>query len=480
MRVSTRIAGGYAVLILLTIAVLSYQAWIIRQMNRINTEFADMNVGQVSVALTGLKLQSDQADVEEFAGKVIFTQDPDFLKEFRAYVNDMQADLKKLQNAASSERQHMIVDRLMQSLRDLQSLSVIPRVPHGNPPPKFKQLTLTMRMDEKELLESVKEAIQKGASRSSAAAARAAEISKFTAAAAVMLSVLVALPIVWSIVSRLREMAAATHLVAAGKFEHRLPVKGNDEFASLAKDFNTMSRRLGELDQLKKDFVSHVSHDLKGPLASTRETVNLLMAEIPGPLNEKQRRLLELCLKSSQRLSAMIGNLLDVSRMEAGMLDYKFELLDLLPLVRNIVAEFEGLAREKKMEIAVEANVPEIWVNGDPARIAQVIGNLVENAIKFSPAAARTLLRIEGRGNIALLSVWDRGPGVPEEFRERIFDRFLQVNPEKKSKRGEGVGLGLSICKTIVEAHGGAIWVEDNPEGGSVFYVKIRSSERRT
>ena len=294
-----------------------------------------------------------------------------------------------------------------------------------------------------------------------------------------MLSILVAFPIVWSIVTRLREVARATHVVAGGKFEHRIPVKGADEFAELARDFNTMSQRLGELDQLKKDFVSHVSHDLKGPLASTRETVNLLMAEIPGPLNEKQRRLLDLCLKSSQRLSAMIGNLLDVSRMEAGMLEYKFEFADLIPLGRNIAAEFEGLARERKIEIAVEAAVTEIWVQCDPVRMAQVIGNLIENAIKFSPAAARVVLRMETRDHSALLSIRDRGPGVPVEFRERIFERFLQVNPEKKTKSGQGVGLGLSICRTIIEAHSGAIWVEGNPEGGSVFFVKIRTSERR-
>jgi two-component system sensor histidine kinase GlrK len=269
-------------------------------------------------------------------------------------------------------------------------------------------------------------------------------------------------------------------VVAAGKFDHRLPSTGSDEFADLARDFNAMARQLGELDQMKKDFVSHVSHDLKGPLASTRETVHLLMEEIPGPLNDKQRRLLGLCLKSSERLSAMIGNLLDVSRMEAGMMDYTIEACDLVQLVLSSAAEFEGLAHEKKVDLAVEAAVSAIWAECDNGRITQVIANLLENAIKFSPQAGRVVLRVEASGAYALLSVSDRGAGVPKESREKIFDRFHQVNPGKKIT-GQGVGLGLAICRKIVEAHGGTIWVEDNPLGGSVFFVKLKTSkESRT
>ena len=479
MRVSTRIAAGYGVLIVLAVAVLVYQVLIIKEMNSINKELADLNVGQVGEALTGLELQSDQELVEDAAGKFILTQEPQYSGLLKGYVRDMEEDLAKLKAAGATDDELMTVDRLTQALQNLQARSLKPRLPGPEFPQWFKPSSEAMRKDEEQLLESVKDSIRTGAKKSEKTAQDAANISKIAGVATVVLSVLVAFPIVWSIVSRLGELAKATHVVAAGKFEHRLPVKGSDEFAALARDFNTMSRRLGELDQLKKDFVSHVSHDLKGPLASMRETVNMLMAEIPGPLNEKQRRLLGLCVKSSQRLSAMIGNLLDVSRMEAGMLDYKFEVLDLVPLVRNTAAEFEGLGREKNMEIAIEVGVQEIWVQCDPVRMAQVIGNLVENAIKFSPKAARAILRLETRGNSALLSVWDRGPGVPKEFRERIFEKFHQVNPEKKTRSGQGVGLGLSICRTIIEAHGGAIWVEDNPEGGSVFFVKIRSTERR-
>ncbi len=163
--------------------------------------------------------------------------------------------------------------------------------------------------------------------------------------------------------------------------------------------------------------------------------------------------------------------------MEAGMMDYKIESCDLVPLARNAASELEGLAREKKLELIVEPTVPEIHVDCDQGRITQVISNLIENAIKFSPVSSKALVRIEANGEYAILSVWDRGPGVPMLSRTKIFDRFHQVNPGKKIA-GQSVGLGLAICRTIVEAHGGSIWVESNPGGGSVFYMKIKSSER--
>jgi two-component system sensor histidine kinase GlrK len=335
----------------------------------------------------------------------------------------------------------------------------------------------TMQADTKAVVDATQATIQNAANRSAETAAHAVRVSSTAAAAALVLSILVSAPIIWSIASRLRELGRATRVVAAGQFDHRLPASGVDEFSELARDFNTMAHKLGELDQMKKDFVSHVSHDLKGPLASTRETVHLLLEEIPGPLNDKQRRLLNLCLKSSERLSAMIGKLLDVSRMEAGMMDYKFEPCNLVLLAYSAASEFEGLAREKKMDLVVVSAVSEIWVECDHSRIAQVIANLIENAIKFSPESGRADLKIEANGSYALLSVWDRGPGVPKESRTRIFDRFHQVNPGKKVA-GQGVGLGLAICRTIMEAHGGTIWVEENPGGGSVFYMKVKSSER--
>jgi len=163
--------------------------------------------------------------------------------------------------------------------------------------------------------------------------------------------------------------------------------------------------------------------------------------------------------------------------MEAGMLEYQFESCDLVALVEGAVSEFEGLAHEKKIELIVEPEAADIPVECDPLRLTQVLFNLLENAIKFSPESSRITVRIQVNGAYSSVAVVDRGPGIPIESRDKVFDRFYQVSPGRKLV-GQGVGLGLSICKIVVEAHGGSIWVDSNPEGGSIFQFKVRSSAK--
>src|SRR5206468_5675663 len=131
---------------------------------------------------------------------------------------------------------------------------------------------------------------------------------------------------------------------------------GRDEFAELARDFNAMAQRLSELDQMKKDFVSHVSHELKAPLASMRQVFLLLLQEIGGPLNDQQRRLLRLSSNSAERLTAMVGNLLDVSRMEAGTMEYVMQPHDIAALAQGVADEFEVQANERNIRLKIESN----------------------------------------------------------------------------------------------------------------------------
>src|SRR5262249_24345798 len=159
-----------------------------------------------------------------------------------------------------------------------------------------------------------------------AAVGKTAEQLSWTAGIfALALGIIVAWLIVRSINDPLSRLTQGTRAIAKGQFWHRLPARANDEFAELARDFNVMTARLGELDQMKKDFVSHVSHDLKAPLASIRQIMHLLLQQIPGTLNEQQKSLIQLSYNSAERLASMVGNLLDVSRMEAGTMEYQMK-----------------------------------------------------------------------------------------------------------------------------------------------------------
>jgi signal transduction histidine kinase len=237
---------------------------------------------------------------------------------------------------------------------------------------------------------------------------------------------------------------------------------------------------------MKKDFLAGISHDLKSPLASIRETLTVLLDEVPGPLVERQRRLLQLATQSGERLSAMISNLLDLAQLEARVTQYEFAPHDLAGLVRGIVAEMETRFRER--DVAAELESPEsLLVECDAERMAQVVQNLIDNALAVapggteirvalsSPAGYPTSMERSKTGgdvramNLVRLEVGDRGPGVPEELADRIFEKFQRG----EGGYSQGVGLGLTISREIVVAHDGRIWLEARPGGGSVFIVEI-------
>ena len=345
-----------------------------------------------------------------------------------------------------------------------------------------------------DIYEDPRQPIESRVEESSRAGKRAQRISWVAAAAALALSLLVSFWIIRSISGPLGYLTEGTRAVAEGKFFYQLDETGGDELAQLAGDFNRMTRRFSELDEMKKDFVSHVSHELKTPLASMEEAVRLLLDGIPGPLNEQQKRYLELNLQSSRRLSALIGNLLDMSRMEAGVMQYDIKRHDLGALIRTVLEEFEAPLLEKSLRLEVQLPDQPFAVACDGDRIIQVLANLLGNALKFSPRGGVLRVRLSHEADVpdhvppamrdqlsrgrdaagfALLSVANAGPGIPDAEKEKIFQKFYQVRPGSKTS-GQGAGLGLAIGRTIVEAHRGAIWVEDNPGGGSLFYVLFR------
>lgn len=253
-----------------------------------------------------------------------------------------------------------------------------------------------------------------------------------------------------------------------------------------------MRVKIVELDKMKKNFISHVSHELKAPLASMQETTHLLLEGIPGPLTDKQRRLLDLNLQSGKRLAQMVGNILDLSRLEAGIVEYDMQPSDIADLMHNVVLELSEQAREKMLRILTDIQREPLIVECDPNRMVQLFTNLVENAIRFSrkegligvhlrtinrlsdvPQTARARITSpKSYAGFALIGVSDSGPGIADAQKEIVFHMFHQVRQGKKS-HGERLGLGLAISRAVVEAHNGAIWVEDNPSGGAVFFVLL-------
>src|SRR5436190_18772364 len=174
-----------------------------------------------------------------------------------------------------------------------------------------------------------------------------------------------------------------------------------------------MAARLVEVDQIKKNIISHVSHELKAPLASMQETTHLILERIPGPLTDKQKRLLELNLQSGKRLAQMIGNILDLSRLEAGIVEYDMQSCDLADLIHNVVIELTSESREKSLRLLTDIQREPLLVQCDPNRMVQLFTNLLDNAIRFSNK--------DGYVGVEVRSL-DQYPTMPEAARARMAD----------------------------------------------------------
>lgn len=220
------------------------------------------------------------------------------------------------------------------------------------------------------------------------------------------------------------------------------------------------------LDQMKSQLLSTVSHELRTPLASIKGFATTLLRQDVHWDEATQREFLQIIEEESNRLEELIDNLLDMSQIEAGALRIQKEPIQLRRIVREAVDAARRRTETHWFVMDLPAELPRVW--GDARRIRQVLNNLLENAVKYSLQGGQITITCELVNEHVVISVADQGSGIPAEYRERIFERFFQVDGAATRQSG-GSGLGLAIAKGIIQAHGGQIWVESEPGQGSVF-----------
>ena len=266
---------------------------------------------------------------------------------------------------------------------------------------------------------------------------------------------LIAIIITRSIKKPLDLMKAKTMDISQGNFKGDLNITSPPEMVELAKDINTMCRKLQEVNDVKADFFSHMSHELRTPLTSIKEGTMMLLDGVAGGLNEKQQRILSIVINESGRLIGQVNSLLDLSKMEAGMLEYQFMPIDLSGLVKESLNSLAPLAEAKS--ITIDNNISTLRpVKGDQERMLQVFRNIIGNAIKFNYENGAVKLEAQVRGDVIEVSVHDTGLGIPKEELEKIFQKFQQGTAATAQKI-KGTGLGLAAVKQIILAHGGNV-----------------------
>jgi signal transduction histidine kinase len=278
-----------------------------------------------------------------------------------------------------------------------------------------------------------------------------------------------------------RAVAGAAEQLAEGDFSTRLKAGGPGEVGALTESFNRMAeqlerheaelaeqnRKLRESERLKSELVSIVSHELRTPLASVLGFTSLLLTRDVEP--EDQRRYLEIIDAQGRRLSSLLNDFLDVERLEEGQLELARELIDIKTVVGEQARLFAGQSAKHKLDVVLPPRP--LPVRGDPNRLAQVVANLLSNAIKYSPEGGTVEVKGEQDNGIVRVSVRDEGLGIPEELQQRVFAKFFRGNAGASGIQGSG--LGLTIARSVVEAHGGQISFKSASGKGSVFWLEL-------
>jgi len=221
-------------------------------------------------------------------------------------------------------------------------------------------------------------------------------------------------------------------------------------------------------DQLKSKFVATVSHELKNPLATIRLNIFNMLKGIAGDITIEQEKILSMCRNVVDRMSRLIANLLDLHKIEAGMVSGKRELCNFSQILDEQVKEFDLMFHKKSIKLDKEIANDELFLWGDKDKINQVLNNLIGNAAKYTPEGGSVSLKAFLDSNLLRLECMNSGPGIPADRLTKIFDKFERVNTSK-----EGSGLGLAITKDIIEFHRGKVWAEDWAGKGSKFIVLL-------
>lgn len=276
-----------------------------------------------------------------------------------------------------------------------------------------------------------------------------------------------------SIIIPLRQLTHGLRTISRGDFNHQITVSSKDEFYDLAMAFNEMNRELQEEESLRADFIATLSHEIKTPLASVQESVNMMAEEVLGPVNEKQRKFLSIAGSEIGRINEMLNLLLHVSKLEAGSSSVLGQRVYVADVIESSTASLQAMASLKEItfDVTIDKNLQQ--VTGVRDEIQQVLMNIIGNGIKFSPA--HSVLRItvlkDEKSGYAQFCIQDEGPGIADDELSMIFHKYYRSKVVREHT--DGVGLGLYISRRLIQNMGGNISVHNNTDKGATFVFTL-------
>ena len=471
MTIFKRFVISYLVIILLIIFLGVYTALRLNQLNQIINYM-------ISVDSATIKLTEELSDAiltqVGFEEKYLISKDKDFYQRFWEIRDYISKNIRKLRYIADTTKKRKLVkeikkvydsylflfkDALYDSNKEeyqLRKQKIISEISQ-----KLKEIANIARLDRDKKMQMASDI-----------SLQVIKVTTITAAIGLIMVILISFFNTRNINRPILLLKEKTKEVARGKFGSPLNISSPPEIKELTNSFNTMCERLKELDEMKKDFISHLSHELRTPLTAIKEASNMLLEGVFKDVPEKQYELFSIIKEECERLINSVNRILDLSRMEAGMMTYNFKMASIIPIIQKSVTKLIPLAQKKKIDIELNLSDKISLTKIDEEKIAQVIENLLDNALKFTLEGGKVIITaMENEKGMIEVSVADTGCGIPKDDLEKVFDKFKRIESGWVAVRG--TGLGLSIAKHIITAHGGQIWVKSEPGKGSVFYFTL-------
>jgi signal transduction histidine kinase len=477
MRLSSKIFLASALVIVVLAGVSALSLGAVGGLVSVNREITTRTIPALSLAASAREAIQPLVRLEANA---LVLGDRRYAMAWADLAEQIAEDLERLTEYALSEREALHRREASAAFGEYRRIVAEEQalLQRGDRAGALRLTDTAARVLSEQVLESLSALMAATRERVLAAQAEAARLETRTwTAALIALGAAVGLALLGTaIVSRrmthsLDLLSSATAEVAAGAFRTPITVESRDEIGALARSFNSMASQLRQMEETKREFFAAVSHELRSPLTSIRGAIDLLHQGAPGPLTQKQERLTSIVAQSSERLLGLANQILEMSRLRAGLVELDRKPLDLAELVDRVVEELHPQAEEAGVALQCERYGSHFAYLGDEQRLHQLVINLGANAIRFTPRGGSVVVRAIDASLELELQVEDTGVGIPADALPNIFDPYRQAHRD----RG-GTGLGLAIVQGVAKAHGGRVTAESREGKGSRFTVLLPRS----
>jgi len=479
ITIFTRLVFGYAAIMLMIIFIGIYLPLKLKQINDLTRTVAA--VDEASIRIVKHLQETIYAQVG-FGNKFLVSRDKDFFNEFKKIQNYAKEDMIKIESLLDTNEKEEAFEKaaklyfayLFKFKSDLKSLDKESDYPGKKYIEENNKLGDKINRKLENLIKIVRSDEEKKIILSNKISLHVFKLTSVIAVSSIIFGILISFFNTKSITRPILLLQKQTEEISRGKFQKISNITSPPEIKELSDHFNSMCERLKELDNMKTDFISYVSHELRTPLTAIKTATGMLLNGAYANRKGKQDELLIIVHEECERLIKSVNRILDLSRMEVDMMDYHFTKCPIIPVIQKSILKIAPIAEQTGINLELKPPPGLPFVIIDEEMIAQVMDNLIGNALKFTSEQGTVTINLnmsQTEKGFVKVSVSDTGIGIDKEHLDLIFDKFKRIDEKIETARGSG--LGLSITKYIIAAHGGRIWVQSKPGKGSTFFFTL-------